>query len=117
MSEAFFRLKLENKATNYYFMCGGTIKEIIEYMRAEDTNRNDDNFIAPELEQIFARTLKFDKQNREQFFVKPYDNGLVATLLYEGETSTDPQADLLLKALLNAFKPMPPQEDNSDDSE
>ena len=110
MSEAFFRLKLENKATNYYFMCG-TIKEIIEYMRAEDTNRNDGNLIAPELEQMFARALK---QNREQFFVKPYDNGLVVTLLYEGEVPTDPQADLILKALFNAFKPMP-QEEPTDD--
>jgi hypothetical protein len=112
MSEAFFRLKLENKAANYYFMCGGTIKEIIGYMRAEDTNRNDGNLIAPELEQVFARALKLKK---EQFFVKPYDNGLVTTLLYECEVPTDPQADLLLKALFDAFKPMQPQEDNDND--
>lgn len=117
MSEAFFRIKLENKPINYYFMCGGTIKEIIDYMRAEDTNRNDGNLIAPELEQVFAQPLKLDKQNREQFFVKPYDNGLVATLLYEGEApiSQNPQDNLLLKALFSAFMPMPQQEEPPND--
>lgn len=96
--EKLYRVVLKNRATNYYFLCGGTFEEIREYLRAEDSERNDGKTCDIALQNLRAY---LERNTKYEFANFSFSNGLEITLINAGILSenTISAANLLLNLL------------------
>ena len=79
MDNMMFRALLKNSGTNYYFLCGGTITEIQNYLHEQDTERADNiettKFCASIAGNILGCLLA-NKPMPEGPWCEKYSNGL-----------------------------------------
>ena len=80
----FFRLVLKKKNENFYFLCGGTLSEVQQYVEETEFGEATKKFIAQIAGQILGAALS-GKQLEQNYWVGQFSEGLVAQLYNMGK--------------------------------
>lgn len=82
MATPFFRVKVLDPKNNYYFMCGGSIGEVLALLRMQEAKRNDGfSFSTKIMEYMSANKKPMTKK----FYYDERTNGIHFRLYEMGE--------------------------------
>lgn len=109
--EKLYRAILKNRATNYYFLCGGTFEEIKELLNIEDEKRNDGKVCSIALENL---KNYLERKTEYEFANFSFSNGLEIVLLNAGVKQESIPLSDAANLLLNLLKL---KENNKNDGE